>query len=90
MGKYAGNKWNDDFESVQEAVAVTKYRLADELYVQYVQLSFSGDKNDKVFQIASGLALDKIETTLNGNRAAHRKYLQRMESAQTKQTKENK
>ena len=81
MTKYAGNKWDDKFESIEEAIAVTKYRLAEEMYVTYVQLSFSGDKEDKVFKISSELALDKIETTINGNRDVYRKYVQRMETS---------
>jgi hypothetical protein len=86
MSKYAGNKWDDDFKDTDEAVSVTRYRVAEELYGHIINLRLSADAQDKLYQVGSELAINWIETMLNGNGKAHRAYVQRMEAAQVDPT----
>lgn len=84
--KYAGNKFEDDFNSYDEAVAVTRYRMADEIYMHLASLAVQtlndGDvaPHEQLVRMNTQLMLDQVETTLNANRPAWRAYVKRMEA----------
>lgn len=87
MSKYAGNKWDDEFTSIEEAVAVTRYRMAEEIYQNLsgiYAMTLGVDEKEKsnlsVIKIHAQLMANNIESILNGNQKTHREFVKRNEA----------